>query len=323
MELNLNNQKKAKSELFKRLDKTFLIHENQNQYKALVENYRNRNIFKESVIAESNVTFEEDFDLNLLQLFISSEKQRSKYYHYTSFASLASILISGKIRLSCIVGMNDSSEIYFADNILGFRKPESKVNQNRINYANDRFLLSFSTRLDDLNQWRLYGDDGKGVCLEFHHHDLTDEYKYPKGPFIFGNVLYNPGLADVLKKSFSKIGKSFGRDFILDHIYLWRNFFKAADYAPEEEYRVIFFNSKNRYSNEKINWDMNKLGIFNSYVELNVFTAHPNIFPMKITKIILGPKVAEQNINIMQLEYFKRKKKYAFDIEISKIKSYR
>ena len=36
-----------------------------------------------------------------------------------------------------------------------------------ISRTNDFFICSFSTDADDLSQWRAYGKNGSGICLEF------------------------------------------------------------------------------------------------------------------------------------------------------------
>jgi len=319
----MNNQNKAKSELFKKLDGIFEKSPKSKEYTSIKDKWQCRTLFRFSEISEQKTTFMDDFGLDFLNLLVSPGIQDIRYYHYTNFYSLTSILLSGKIRLSCIVGINDSSEITFTDEMLGLRDPERNVNQSRIDYANDRFLLSLSRKPDDLNQWRLYGEDGKGVSLEFCARELSDEYKYPKGPFLFGNVIYDSSILKVLKESFRKIERSFGRKFTLDHIYLWRNFFKDGCYEPEAEFRIVFFNSKNKFTNEEIGWSVNRIGIFNSFVEFNIFGGHPMIFPFHIKRIIIGPKMSECKTNAMQLEYYRKNRGYGFAIETSKIRHYR
>lgn len=34
-------------------------------------------------------------------------------------------------------------------------------------FADKKFITSFTDSIDDLNMWRFYGEDAKGVCMIF------------------------------------------------------------------------------------------------------------------------------------------------------------
>jgi len=87
-------------------------------------------------------------------------------YHYTNSDSLINIIKSNKLKFSGVAGFNDANELRSKSTIFG-KSLKNPYNKNRMNIINNRFVFCLSKRQDDLNQWRLYGNDGKGVCLGF------------------------------------------------------------------------------------------------------------------------------------------------------------
>ncbi len=99
-------------------------------------------------------------------------------YHYTDANGLRGILETGRLWLSDIFTLNDPSElrhgIFWAAKILKKNGPKefarffedffkSESNVNRANY----FICSFSSRGNDLAQWRAYANNGRGYALGF------------------------------------------------------------------------------------------------------------------------------------------------------------
>lgn len=97
-------------------------------------------------------------------------------FHYTSAAGLLGIVESGTIRASAASSLNDLAELR-----LGWELclrvlsdlPDSSSTEMLRNWARDPlmrrhrvFVLSASEVGDDANQWRLYGDGGRGYVLE-------------------------------------------------------------------------------------------------------------------------------------------------------------
>ena len=72
---------------------------------------------------------------------------------YTSLQTLLATLISGKIRINSIVGMNDKTETNFMiDMIKNFREPIEEEGDEYL-LANRKFITSFSGKKDDLIIW--------------------------------------------------------------------------------------------------------------------------------------------------------------------------
>ena len=67
-------------------------------------------------------------------------------------------------------GMNDKNEGLFAWNMIyKLDNTDNEENKKRRRETNNAFIVSYSSSnlIDDLTQWRLYGDDAKGVCCVY------------------------------------------------------------------------------------------------------------------------------------------------------------
>ncbi|MCG6146605.1 DUF2971 domain-containing protein [Leptospira bandrabouensis] len=126
-------------------------------------------------------------------------------YHYTDIQALQGIVTSGELWATHASFLNDSQEIIHALNLINtiFRKLISENNNDNIlksfienlkNYYShhhhrDLFLISFSEKKDDLNQWRSYSNNGKGVCLVFDSEEFTEIKAY--NSIQFAKIIYN------------------------------------------------------------------------------------------------------------------------------------
>lgn len=73
-----------------------------------------------------------------------------RLYHYTSVDTLIKILESGTLRLNNLTAMDD---------------PEEAKSQDSYNAGRWIFTSSWTTLKDDRKMFKLYGEDGKGVCI--------------------------------------------------------------------------------------------------------------------------------------------------------------
>ena len=119
----------------------------------------------------------------------AEEKNRKlKFGHYTSGEALQSILgkrevapfsISGKTRLNNANYMNDPEEGVILEDILKLEK------RNPLE-PSSWFLMSFTTKIDDLAMWSQYGNNAEGVCIVLkeddfaRYHSLSDLPWYQK-----------------------------------------------------------------------------------------------------------------------------------------------
>ena len=235
-------------------------------------------------------------------------KKSSLFYRYMSMHSAFYTLRDQKYRMNSIVGMNDRSEISFYDQkVLGKRKQSGKVPE-RI------FLSSFSALGDeDLTMWRLYGDDGRGICMVFNV-----EGEFNDG--IFNGVYYTKGKEDPVK-ALLRLLTHYGLTF--NNISMWKHFFKPAEYEKEEEFRVILSLPKCDLANkDKGGWDIaDSSKIISPYVLWDMTSPD---FPLKLEKVILGPKCPESGLNARLIKILLEKTPFSnVDITRSCIKTYR
>ena len=197
--------------------------------------------------------------------------------------------------------------------------------------------MSCSERNDDLNMWRLYGDDAKGVMLYLNYSPLEEQ----KDSYFFANVSYakDDGKHDELDFLISLLKCSFfGRSFVLKEWYVWQRFFKPYDYRIEHEVRFLCFLDdidKSLYSNEK-KWILDvKTNILFPLLLLPLitssFTKQENndstkklLFPFKIERVIIGCKMKESKLNVDIIKtFFNRNEKNKVLVDESQIDNYR
>ncbi len=267
------------------------------------------------------------FENHFFRSLLKDDKSLRKIYRYTNLGTIYSSLNHNSYRMNCIVGMNDISEVNYAENyVSGIEKNYEDAHWKTIENSNNRFISSFSLKKDDLTQWRLYADDSKGVCLVF---DIDKEFIDTK--FILKRVSYAKRYKghielDLVKEIISKLKIDYGIDFEFRTLNIWKHFFKPYEYAVEEEVRLLYIHHDDEYATK--NWLLTSSHqILNPYVE---FTLNDVRMPIKLKEIVLGPKCPEKLINKKQFEQYirelRRDPKYNVDkvnVEISSIRNYR
>ncbi|MBN2711164.1 MAG: DUF2971 domain-containing protein [Planctomycetes bacterium] len=109
--------------------------------------------------------------------------QEEILWHYTSELNLMAIIKNMELWACNLRKMNDPAEIKVGQDVVKKAIKElytediadkaiSFLDKLITNSEVSFFCSSFSREGDDLNQWRLYGDNGRGVCIGFHKHKL-------------------------------------------------------------------------------------------------------------------------------------------------------
>ena len=110
-----------------------------------------------------------------LGLKAEDKNRKLKFGHYTSGEALQSILgkedkapfsISGKTRLNNANYMNDPEEGVILEEILKLEK------RNPLE-PSSWFLMSFTSKTDDLAMWSQYGNNAEGVCIVLNENDFA------------------------------------------------------------------------------------------------------------------------------------------------------
>ena len=272
------------------------------QFVDKIEQYlynNNKYVFNNSVI-------EQEFFLRIL----NGNKPITEFCRYTSLDSLIRMLNDETYQMCGIVGMNDKSEIdYFDRQILGQEHPMPE------RVCNDVYISSGTSLKDKLTMWRLYGDDGKGVCLIFEVKPSTD--------FYIANVSYaedgnSHKWAEFIKEIINK-GVKF------NNLNAWKHFFKPHDYSVEKEIRLMFYEHSDSSSTDDKDKKKNKKEWIKAngssiVIPVKRFDMSKEEFPLTLKTIILGPKINEPDLNKVQIESMVKKD---VTVERSSIENYR
>ena len=270
--------------------------------------------------------------LFLCSLLGSTSGIPKRICRYTTLSSLFRTLTEKRQSMSSLVCMNDKTESYYSEKFISEAASQSNVIQRlyaRTIHTNSQplsFILSGSrmSKKDDLNMWRLYGEDSKGVCLWY-----TVEDELPEN-FFLAKVGYgkNDTHAELTYLA-SKMGKSVnGRNFEIRNLNSWLHFFKPAEYAIEEEVRLLYeMRDIDLFEEKGGKWVLNAdNGIISPIVRFPI-TKQDNSFPLILDKIVLGPNIAEVNTNKEQLQLLIKQCKIrvtdSFEVISSKVSSYR
>lgn len=242
---------------------------------------------------------------------------------YCTLDSLFSTIKFKTFRMNGLPGMNDKGEGLFAWNLIySSNDAENEEIKRRKRAINDTFILSFSThrKIDDLTQWRLYGDDAKGVCCIF-----SIEKDKVKNRFFLHDIKYintsseedEDPLLKKIKEYSSKRGALNYSD--LSPVIF---FYKPDSYKSEEEVRLLVDNKNtsayktNIYKREWVLTNSNEIP--NPYIDIAF-----NNFPLKLTKILLGPNMKDVDTIQAQLETLLEQQGIEAVVELSNITSYR
>ncbi len=234
---------------------------------------------------------------------------------YTSFETLVAVLKSGKMRMNSIVSMNDKTETDFLDEAFRSYKEDFEHDYDKYLFADKEFITSFTTRIDDLDMWRFYGDNARGVCMVFERDSKRDDELY--------KIKYVEPAQEELSKVYDLMDalKDKGVRFQLNLLQKYRHFLKHADYDTEEECRLLVRSGK------PDGWFVNgDNGILTPYLEFELRktgNAQDGEYPFKLRRVIIGPAMKENVANLMQVFYMGHQYGYSLEVTESKIQSYR
>ena len=253
-------------------------------------------------------------------------------YHYCSMESFIKIIESKKLRLGNVLQMNDPTELplrslnwleliykQFEKEPFEFKfyhdKKELDMKQylDLMSYHQDNikadsfFAFCMSTLADDLNQWRVYGDNGNGVCLGFDVNDMLNLIEEDTN-FTYSELEYEDLQrisALAVKSILSKIRDRFIANKNDDLYYILNNFYsdleffilryKHPAYKAESEARLI-------YRKYNVQMDSTSTRADDIVVESNALNIKSYkeiaLSDMRINSITLGPtnKVPLDNI---------------------------
>lgn len=261
---------------------------------------------------------------SMVNSIVENQERSKRIYHYTSLDSFYKIIDGVKdnhfiFHAGSIYSMNDSQEMTLGYEYIKKTLPqiEDKLHVNAeerisilLNQAEDNtheafkkfvmqsdktnFVVSFSSKPDDLPLWGLYGDNKAGVCLEFSPSMIKKYYKelaLDRHIQIMECVYDETEISDfvateieVLYRLFLKAIKNcknkslyLQREYLAIMCLVVGAFVKHKDFSCEEEIRMNIIKDKSecKFSNTR-------LGHRRTFVETPIPTS-------ALTKIIIGP----------------------------------
>lgn len=230
----------------------------------------------------------------------------SKLCRFTTRHNLFLLFKDGKQNMCSIVCMNDKSEETYADKKVGWDESWRKLHLEN----NNCFILSLmpQDKSDDLTMWRLYGDDAKGVCLNYEIKEARRGRKL-KGDFYISCISYGESekihreLDFLLGVSLININHW---QFKFNRWHIWKHFFKSFRFKDEKEVRLLYL-SDSKKTEEKQWIENSESGIVSNMI---LFPMKPiDAFPLRLTNVIVGPnspeprKIAEQFSFIVSQEW--------------------
>lgn len=210
-------------------------------------------------------------------------------YHYTSLDALSSIISNIKsvsdqeayftLRATHASFLNDLNE----GRLLPEALKEIGINENKLWLSLDRtgypFVLSLSEQCDDLNMWRCYADQGRGVAIGLDMPILDEEYHtYSKGKLDICKNVSKDELVDILKEDGSEKIITDNNVLSLDKLIVDKLLvYKDKSFTAEREWRIHVMDTEDKF---RVNPNSDLIIPFK---ELNIPLA-------ALKSITLGPK---------------------------------
>lgn len=243
-------------------------------------------------------------EYDLASFFSETERETSPsyYYKYMSLDTFLCVLKSQKIRLNSIISMNDSSELFFMGDTLcdeysyyysrDFQLDANTIKRKKTVQYKDCLITSLTSKGDDALMWRLYGDNGRGVCLCF----LSET---PIRPIRYINE--NSKLITSLRGVIAMLGK-LNIHFVFKDLDKYELYTKSSQFEYETEYRLLRHCDPSEVELARYG---NTLAMYRDYAF--------NEVALQLTSIIVGSNLPNKDINFPIIA---SKAKEVFDVDI-------
>ena len=249
--------------------------------------------------------------LGLVEDDKSEDKKDFLYlYKYMSLDTYFSMLMNKTFRMNSILAMNDESESFFLDEDL-FDIYSGKGVAEKYNNViqNSRTLISsFTNQGDSGLMWRLYGENGRGICLGF---------EVPK------NKIKKIHYLSELNAGYSKL-KNCVNDLLKEGISIYfkdanqfKYYTKSDGFRYEEEYRLSYTAAE-----EELAWA--KYGnILSPYRDFSFIKNRCELIDIKLFSVWIGAKLPNFDVNYPLLVELTNKHLHTNIIYISKQNKFR
>lgn len=269
-------------------------------------------------------------------------------FHYTSIEGMKSIISNNNLWATDYRFLNDaqemmdgldvllkeleSSEHAALHHFLKLMNVESLVTESFVN----PHILSFCSTSDLLSQWRAYGAESEGICLEFDlftSHLSVDEKSITTNgylvPVVYDDLIKKDIIVDIIKSietdllsinlcsesynDLSEVDRHYISGMILSKFITPILSFKNKSYAEESEWRAIFLPAKDEVENLRKFRTSN--GTFTPYIEAVIIdnSAKSELLPLKSVCLPPGSGKSSQ----IGLELFLQKFGYKGDVAVN------
>ena len=234
----------------------------------------------------------------------SYEPKGRRFVHFTSVRALFSILNENAIRLYNLDNVNDPREYdYLAEKF----DQSSELSLLK----SDTFLFSLCCidvleSSNILNLWRLYGDNGFGVVIEFEI--IFFENNHVIRNYYFGNIdyAYSNKIDDIEKGLSEFYNKNHVSADISNVLRVFGCFIKSPYFKVEEETRLILAReSLSMFDNDSFFQDINFRNELVEYHKIKLGVHKKDIPLIKIKRIQLGFRHSEESFKAIQMHLSK------------------
>ena len=180
--------------------------------------------YQRTYLVKSNLHEFLDFQKN-------KEEEKVWVYKYTSLETYRNILNHRTFRMNSIIAMNDENESLWADLVTCKDKTPNEVYYKSVVKNKNLLITSFTSKEDNATMWRLYGDQGKGICMAF---------SVPANRIT--KVLYvnekDENVRKLKEARTALVNKGIKVEF--SDISEMKYFIKHSDFSVEGEYRYLY-----------------------------------------------------------------------------------
>ena len=221
------------------------------------------------------------FDLSRYITSKEEEEKNSFLCKYVSLATYMNMLKNRTFRMNSITSMNDTSEIFFLGEFFCniYQSKEERYKETIKNH--NTLVTSLSKLYDSALMWRLYGDNGKGICLVF---DVKSTDAKP--------ILYigeRESRYQQIRMAIKNLNSK-GIGIFINDIESQRFYVKSNQFDYEEEYRL-------KYTSDDISYT--QYGDLICYYKDLIIDEKGRIpeLGIRIEEIIVGANLPQPEVN--------------------------
>lgn len=231
--------------------------------------------------------------------------------HYTSIKNLISILRSQSVRLYDFNNFNDSLEFVYANK---YFLSKERIELELKEFKSQLFGLSLCEYNEDnitnnINLWRLYADNGNGVCIVFElvNENINEIYGYTFGKIKYCQIGVNIDELEKIRERAEEHQKKY--DFSCTNLEELLTpiccFYKTNLFKIENEIRLFHFSKKRPYDkhyDDEVKSDLNNQNSIVYFKEVPILNTSNNRIPqLKIKEILFGYNLRPEHKTDLEL----------------------